>query len=517
MFQKYKNNYINNDEIQWLTLTKVHSIDRIGRVFTYKGNIFRAIHPGMESFVLSLFEKKIIQKLISTRVLLDTKVTRMRLNNSRLILWHEKIEHVTKPAFWPWEFYKSAGITFLKLNEQLLDWGLATCDGHQENIMMRQNCSPVFIDFGSLLPLNESRNGLTSLEQFKRCFFNIMMLRLKKPELETIIRMICYQKGSLKDEEYLAMTGESIEIPFGNRSACLRLFKAIVSKLEFANKHGTWSGYHKDKDFSATDPNESDDTRAELINNLLKLYRPSTVIDIASNAGKFAMMAAQHGAKVYAFDIDPEAIDRLYYRAIKAGPGISLSVGIHNIFRGDRYDFRRRPLNATGEVALSLAISHHMFITQKMPMTFIAHILSAYSQKILISEFMPYGLGSTKYQPHPLPKGYDMMNYINAFKGIFRRVKIIYYPTLSHWSFRVLLVFEDKLDDQNSIQDIEKIFVVCRTNKFATNGFILRIICNECKHIFIVDKKEFIACPNCKCKTPYHEVENIFDLENNKL
>ncbi|UZP66037.1 hypothetical protein N1030_10425 [Desulfovibrio mangrovi] len=509
MLMKTNNQFIDIEEVNWLTLTSVSSIDVVGKVFSYRGKVFRAINEEMTDYVHELFDKNIVRKLVERGLLIDTRRTELQLKDYPLILWHEKIPHITKPAFWPWEFYRKAGMKFIELNEVLMNWGLATCDGHQENIMMHNNCSPVFIDFGSILPLNMSNNGLTSLKQFKGCFFNMMLLRAQKPELENILRYICYHKGSILDNEYQAITGDLIEAPYHDREMCLRFYKALLPKLRFENTKTVWTGYHKENDFDFEKLQESEDTRAYTVLRLLKAKQPKTLVDIAANAGKFSLMAAWLGAKVYAFDIHGAAIEKLYSRVAGEESSLDVSVGVHGIYRGDRYNFWQLPLAAKGEVALSLAISHHLSITQKKPMNFIAQTLAAYCDKTLISEFMPYGLGNTKYYPDPFPEDYSLSNYLTAFDSLFERVKVIFYPTRKHWSFRIMLVFEGKLTSGDSAREIEKSYFVCHTDKLDHDDYILRVLCPECNSIFHVEDKSHISCPMCNGNTAYNQDEEL--------
>lgn len=89
--------------------------------------------------------------------------------------------------------------------------------------------------------------------------------------------------------------------------------------------------------------------------------------------------------------------------------------------------------------ALALALTHHLSITHKFPFAFIAKTLAGFTSNLLITEFMPDGLGRNEPSPNPLPDGYCLDGFLTALRGRFRFVETIPYPYPADFSKRTLI------------------------------------------------------------------------------
>ncbi len=78
---------------------------------------------------------------------------------------------------------------------------------------------------------------------------------------------------------------------------------------------------------------------------------------------------------------------------------------------------------------MALAVTHHMFLGQNNSFNHIAYLLSQYSTDVLVTEFMPDGLGVGAPRPNPLPGEYTLENFKASFKPYFDAIEHIQYPS----------------------------------------------------------------------------------------
>jgi hypothetical protein len=91
---------------------------------------------------------------------------------------------------------------------------------------------------------------------------------------------------------------------------------------------------------------------------------------------------------------------------------------------------------------LALALSHHLRLAQGYPFLYIAKLFASLTEEVLITEFMPNGLGIGKPQPDPLPGDYTLDAYLNALRNYFKKVRVIDYDREPTYSPRTLVVCE---------------------------------------------------------------------------
>jgi SAM-dependent methyltransferase len=134
--------------------------------------------------------------------------------------------------------------------------------------------------------------------------------------------------------------------------------------------------------------------------------RPASVLDLGSNTGWFAMLAAKLGSRVVAVDLDEASIDRLFSDARRENADILPLVA--NLVRplpalSARVFDDEPSLSRIGdgapvisppderlkcEMVMALAIVHHLALGQSHPFDEIARILGRLATKYLCVEFV---------------------------------------------------------------------------------------------------------------------------------
>jgi SAM-dependent methyltransferase len=171
----------------------------------------------------------------------------------------------------------------------------------------------------------------------------------------------------------------------------LRLGKQIRNATS-QSSHSQWSQYEKSAGhYQAADVEE----KQQFVRSILARCRPERVLDIGANTGTYSLMAAVAGAEVVSLDSDSAALEVLWRTAAKQRKPITAMVA----------DIAR-PTPATGwrnrehfslldrltggfDLVLMLAVIHHLILRHQLPLTHIAGLCAALTQRSLLLEWVP--------------------------------------------------------------------------------------------------------------------------------
>ncbi|HST62962.1 MAG TPA: class I SAM-dependent methyltransferase, partial [Longimicrobium sp.] len=152
-----------------------------------------------------------------------------------------------------------------------------------------------------------------------------------------------------------------------------------------------WADYVETRRYTA----ESVDDKARLVRAYLASLPspPAMVWDLGANTGEFSRMAAETGAHVVAFDVDPAAVER-NYRAGRAEGNtrvLPLLLDLANPTPGLGWAGEERDAwlaRGPADVVMALALVHHLAIGNNVPLPSVARLL-ADAARMLVIEFVP--------------------------------------------------------------------------------------------------------------------------------
>ena len=157
---------------------------------------------------------------------------------------------------------------------------------------------------------------------------------------------------------------------------------------------------------------------------------PKTVVDIGCNRGGYSVLAAQRGAKVTAFDNDEDSVSLLYAVAKeKQLPILPLVMDFLNPSPECGWrnrQFAAAPPRFRSEMAMALALVHHLAITQRQTFERIVAALADYADKWLLTEFVPLDdprsceLMATQRRDM---NWYSLGNFLDALSGSFAQIE----------------------------------------------------------------------------------------------
>jgi SAM-dependent methyltransferase len=410
-------------------------VDPNGRVFEWQGEIYRLLEPAYAARWKEWMNQGVIPGLIRDGLLVESELTHLTTESGKPVLHHRRIPVISYCYEWVPGMLKQAALVTLDLCIRLAERGLTLQDGHPWNILF-DGTKPVYIDASSIVP---TRDDILWAPYQQFCNFFLFPLYLYAAGCDRPARWLLrdYLAG-VTDDDLLSALPVSFKLRHPRRTLSVTIPK-LVSKLferlpdelqqrilaisKFANSGPAsiklkqkffeslrrdvdglqlrtgpshWAKYYDtgDKGYFQTDLSPGDwRQKHEAVRKILTDLRPQSVLDVGSNAGHYAKMAAVNGARVTACETDVSALTQCYDEARKEKSNIlSLAVNV----------FSASPTPGRGGVAcpppterfrsnfvMGLAVIHHVVAGQRISIAPISEIFAALSSRWLLLEYAP--------------------------------------------------------------------------------------------------------------------------------
>jgi SAM-dependent methyltransferase len=340
-----------------------------------------------------------------------------------MILEHDPVAFPSYPVEWSDTMLLDAGALTLELCRDLLKEGLGLKDATPHNVLfsgskplfvdalsveMRDPGDPIWRPYGQfmrtfVLPLLAARHlGWTCQQSFSRARDGI--------QVEEIHALLPWYMRAYPTV-FSAVTGPMlldrlVSSAWLHRSTAQRqsaersafVLERIVQRLEGTlrdltprHRRSAWTGYTKPD----VHPPVYHSSRQALVARILEEHRPRSVLDVGTNEGAFARLAARHGADVVAIDRDPAIVDRAYMEAREAHASVlSLVVDLTDPTpaSGWRNEERRSFLDRAGrgfDMVFCLAVIHHLVVGDGLSLKAVFDLLTTLARNVLVVEFVP--------------------------------------------------------------------------------------------------------------------------------
>jgi hypothetical protein len=331
------------------------------------------------------------------------------------VLRHERVPFLSYPYEWPFSMLKDAALLQLELNRRALREDLALKDASAYNVQWR-GTRPLFIDVGSFERLRPSEPW-AGYRQFCMLFLYPLMLQAYKDlpyhaalrgsldgipphDARALLAGERFRKGVLSnvllharlEARYAGVEGREVKremkrAGFGKEllAANFGKLEKLVAGLEWKAGETAWTGYGEDNTYD----DSAAQRKAEFVRAAAARRRVGLAWDVGCNDGRYARIAAESADLVVALDADHATVDALY-RALREERREDVLPLVMNVtdpspdlgWRGrERASLERR---GTPELALCLAVVHHVCITGNVPVRELLDWLRALDATLVI-------------------------------------------------------------------------------------------------------------------------------------
>jgi hypothetical protein len=366
--------------------------------------VFRVLSPaGLEDW-RALAESRLWRELQEEGRVVDTEPAEpdalpdLLAGEAAGVLRHERVPFVSYPYEWPYSMLKDAALLQLELNQRALRADLALKDASPYNVQWR-GARPTFIDVGSFERLRPAEPW-AGYRQFCMLFLYPLMLQAYKDlafhaalrgsldgiaphDARAMLAGERFRKGVLSnvllharlESRYAGVEGGEIKREMRRAGFSKELLAAnfgklekLVRRLEWKAGETAWTGYGEDNTYD----DAAADSKAAFVREAAGRRRSRLTWDVGCNDGRYARIAAESADLVVAFDADHATVEALYRRLrhearedilplVMSVTDPSPDLG----WRGrERASLERR---GTPELALCLAVVHHVCITGNVP------------------------------------------------------------------------------------------------------------------------------------------------------
>jgi hypothetical protein len=399
-------------------------VDPIGRVLHREGRILRGIRAQFAD------EYRVIVREAESRGWFERGLVRTWIAPDAtpefpLVLEHERVTFVTHRGEWPAAALRRAALCYLDLSIALVDAGYCLKDAHTWNVLF-EGPRPVVIDLGSLRPIAELWWPAWVAEFEKYFLVPLWLFAAGKAGLaRAMLREQAIGAGFwLLDHDPRALLPDRPEVPadrFTPRENLEALAEHVAS-LTFRHPAGEWTSYPQ--------PAGSAELRGKdlLVASLLESLPRGTVLDLGTNRGLHAFMAAPSSTAVLAADIDEACLDQVYDRARDTATRVQpvyldlvWPIGSSGAF--DTLPSARERLRC--DLVLALALTHHICVRQRFdPEVFVAGV-AAYTRDAAVIEFVPEDDWHVRQWDLPPLAGYSAAAFEQACRRHFADVERI--------------------------------------------------------------------------------------------
>ena len=394
--------------------------DPSGFLFHRDGLLYRQVEPVYQEAYDMLRDSGLYAELVAAGLLIPHEEVSLDLAMSPgayRVLRPEPIRFISYPYSWCFSQLKDAALTTLAIQRRALARGMILKDASAYNIQFHEG-RPVLIDTLSFEPYHEGDAWVAYRQFCQHLLAPLLLMSRKDIRLAGLLRVhldgipldlasvllprrswlrfstllhVHLHARSIQRHASTSRGDVSRHRPV-SRTGLLGLMdnlESAVRSLSWTPEGTEWADYESQHNYGEQGMEE----KRGIVRDLLEAIAPATVWDLGANTGAFSRIAAELGARVVAFDVDPAAVERNYLQARAVGERslLPLLMDLANPSPGIGWAHEERmSLVSRGpaDAVLALALIHHLAISNNVPLGDIAAFFASLGAELIV-EFVP--------------------------------------------------------------------------------------------------------------------------------
>jgi SAM-dependent methyltransferase len=448
--------------------------DPKGRVFSWQGEIYRALTEAGAAACRRLFESGVAARLMEKGWLVETELTSQRFEGYPLIVKHRRLPFVSYAYEWCGQMLKDAALLAVDIELELAPHGLTLADPTTLNTLF-DGCRPVYVDFCSIVLDDENHNKLwEGYEHFFRSYFfrplllrahgydqiaralsrdnhhyiheadmlaligrfpSAMWARQTVHRVASAARRVVAQLRNPPAQRRPALpgsTGQGPQVILAQRLRYLQRVRREVEDIALPYGQGRPPAEDSSADPSFV-PSGAWTPKQRLVHRVLSDLRPSSVLDLGSGRGWYAQLAAHLGARAVALDKDEMQITQCYQDARRH------QLSVLPLVMDIRYpssahgrcnaEFPPASERLRCEMVLALGSTHAFAAGKHFTFDQMSRTFAMFSQRWLLAEFVsPDDPVITAMRANGYCLWYSLENFTASLRRQFRDIRVLDEP-----------------------------------------------------------------------------------------
>lgn len=442
-----------------LQRSRLSLVDEIGTVFFWRDRVLRAIRPEAEEGVRGLLASGLPDALAERGWMPRCRVADVRIEGFACVVEQPRLPVVSYPYEWSYGMLRDAAVRVLEIAMLAKEHRWELKDSHGFNVIF-DGPRPAWVDLGSFAPRSAEARGWLGLEEFVRFYEYPLWIwshggAFVARRLVAARELMGHADYGLYRWPWWRLGGAALYERWAQRWYKLRRFSRIpdekfrqrlprpAANLLCCLKARGWLPGQEVSlerrrrrllgltrraaaspwgDYQGAGPDSVATPRFQRIGDLLRQSEMRSVLELGGNQGWFSERLLREGVVQSATctDADELAIDRGYERTKAAGGRLHLAVLNFIspvIFPGSEPPEAR----FRSDAVLVLAVTHHLLLTQRIPIEHMLRVIAGYARRMVFVEFMPLGLWDGHQAP-PVPGWYTAEWFRDAFARQFEWV-----------------------------------------------------------------------------------------------
>jgi ribosomal protein L11 methylase PrmA len=392
--------------------------DPSGFLFSQNGTLYRQINRAYSNDYARLMDSGLYDRLVKAGLLISHVETNQQPAESDAafkIIQPERVPFISYPYEWSFSQLKDAALATLSIQKRAMKLDMSLKDASAYNIQFVRG-KATLIDTLSfeiykagqpwvaykqfcqhfLAPLALMAYRDVRLSQLLRVYIDGVPLDLASGLLPAktkfnfgLLTHIHIHAGAQKRYSDKVVKPRMNGMSKQALTGLIESLEATIRKLTWKPAGTEWGDYYEKTNYT----DSAFEHKKQLVKEWTVEKKPALVWDLGGNTGIFSREATLSGAFIVSFDIDPAAVEQ-NYRTVKEKKEqniLPLVLDLTNPSPAIGWDNNERDsFGARGPVdmALALAVVHHLAISNNVPLPQLANFFAAHC-KWLVIEFVP--------------------------------------------------------------------------------------------------------------------------------
>ncbi len=392
--------------------------DPSGFLFSRNGVLYRQVNRAYSSDYARLMDSGLYAKLTKLGLLIphaESDQAPAESESAFKVIQPERAPFISYPYEWSFSQLKDAALATLSIQKHAMKFEMSLKDASAYNIQFVHG-KATLIDTLSFEIYKESEPWIAYKQFCQHFLAPLALMSVRDVRLSQLLRV--YIDGIPLDLASKLLPAKT-KFNFGllthihihasaqkrysdkavaprkggmSKQALTGLIESLestIKKLTWKPAGTEWGDYYENTNYV----DSAFEHKKQLVKELAAEKKPNLVWDLGGNTGVFSREAASSGAFTVSFDIDPAAVEQ-NYRTVKTKKEqniLPLVLDLTNPSPALGWDNTERDsFGARGpaDMALALAVIHHLAISNNVPLTQLADFFAARC-KWLVIEFVP--------------------------------------------------------------------------------------------------------------------------------